>query len=236
MKKTILTRLSAIAVALVLLAALSAAAFADGPQNGRTQGNMQMGQQMGGPRGGFDQGQMDGQFGGFDQGRRDGFDRNGPMSGRQDSQDGQQPLEIPEGDEAATPPADGRRNGQKGRGSKADMNQIFSAVNELEDETVRENIENLMQAHRDAMEAVRNAEDDEARTAAAEAEAAAQEALEEALSAAGIEWNVRDNWRQPPELPENDAPAAEQPLPEDSQNNDQLFQQFMDWLKENNEA
>ena len=247
MKKTILTRLSVIALALVLLAALSAAAFADGPQNGRTQDSMQMGQQFGGQRGGFDQGQQGGQRGGFDQGQQGGFGQNGPMGGRQD---GQQPAENPEGDDTATPDAFGRGDGRMGRGGRGHMDGIFSAVEGLEDETVRENIENLMQACRDAMDAVRSAEDDEARAAAIEAETAAQEALEEALAAAGIEWNARDNRRQPPELPENGAPAPDQPLPEDGapapelpperpedgQDTEQLFRQFMDWWKENNEA
>ena len=113
------------------------------------------------------------------------------------------------------------------------MNQILSAVNELEDEDVRANIEALMQTHLDAMEAERNAEDDDARAEAAEAVAAAQDALSKALSAAGIDIGMEaPDGQQPPEKPEGENPSP----PQDEQGMFRLFEQFLEWLKENNAA
>ena len=274
MKKTMKTRIAAAAMALVMVVALSATVFADGPQGGPQMGGMQ--QQMNGgpqggmrmPQGGFDQGspsqgnfgqdqqgaaQMGGMQqqmnvgphggmqmpqGGFDQGspsqgnfgqdqQMGGFNQNGPMNG-------QQPPEKPEGDEDRTP-ADGQ-NGPMGPGGMDPMNQIISAVNELENEDAKANIESLMKAHLDAMEAERNAEDDDACAEAAEAVAAAQEALDEALAAAGIEVSMD---QQPPEKPDGeDMTPPEKPkeesLPKDNQGMFRLFQQFLEWLKGNN--
>ena len=214
MKKTMKTRIAAAAMALVMVVALSATVFADGPQGGPQMGGMQ--QQMNGgphggmrmPQGGFDQGSpSQGNFGQDQQ--MGGFNQNGPMNGQQPPEkpdgedmtppDGQQPPEKPEGDEDRTP-ADGQ-NGPMGPGGMDPMNQIISAVNELENEDAKANIESLMKAHLDAMEAERNAEDDDARALAAEAVAAAQEALDEALAAAGIEVSMD---QQPPEKPDGE--------------------------------
>ena len=257
MKKSAKTRIAAAAMTLVMLTSLSAVAFADGPQGGPQMGGMQMNQQMGGngPMGGMQGAPSQGGFGqdqqmgapqdGFGQDQQmgapqGGFDQNGPMNG-------QQPPEM---------------NGQKMPGGMDPMNQIISAVNSLEDEDVKANIEALMKEHLDAMEAERNAEDDNARADAAEAVAAAQTALDEALTAAGIEITMEaPNGQQPPELPddENMTPPAngqqppEKPEGEDiissvngqAQNaslseNDQgmfrLFQQFLEWLKGNSAA
>ena len=214
MKKTMKTRIAAAAMALVMVVALSATVFADGPQGGPQMGGMQ--QQMNGgpqggmrmPQGGFDQGSpSQGNFGQDQQ--MGGFNQNGPMNGQQPPEkpdgedmtppDGQQPPEKPEGYEDRTP-ADGQ-NGPMGPGGMDPMNQIISAVNELENEDAKANIESLMKAHLDAMEAERNAEDDDARALAAEAVAAAQEALDEALAAAGIEVSMD---QQPPEKPDGE--------------------------------
>ena len=214
MKKTMKTRIAAAAMALVMVVALSATVFADGPQGGPQMGGMQ--QQMNGgphggmrmPQGGFDQGSpSQGNFGQDQQ--MGGFNQDGPMNGQQPPEkpdgedmtppDGQQPPEKPEGDEDRTP-ADGQ-NGPMGPGGMDPMNQIISAVNELENEDAKANIESLMKAHLDAMEAERNAEDDDARALAAEAVAAAQEALDEALAAAGIEVSMD---QQPPEKPDGE--------------------------------
>ncbi|MCR5135719.1 MAG: hypothetical protein K6C12_01275 [Oscillospiraceae bacterium] len=118
MKKTMKTRITAAAMALIMVVALSATAFADGPQgsrqrggngpvNGAPQGGMQM------PQGGFDQGAPQGGFGQDQQmsaGPQIGrFDQNGPGNG-------QQPPEKPEGDEDRTPPADGQQPPEKPEG------------------------------------------------------------------------------------------------------------------------
>ena len=214
MKKTMKTRIAAAAMALVMVVALSATVFADGPQGGPQMGGMQ--QQMNGgpqggmrmPQGGFDQGSpSQGNFGQDQQ--MGGFNQDGPMNGQQPPEkpdgedmtppDGQQPPEKPEGDEDRTP-ADGQ-NGPMGPGGMDPMNQIISAVHELENEEAKANSESLMKAHLDAMEAERNAEDDDARALAAEAVAAAQEALDEALAAAGIEVSMD---QQPPEKPDGE--------------------------------
>ena len=215
MKKTMKTRIAAAAMALVMVVALSATVFADGPQGGPQMGGMQ--QQMNGgpqggmrmPQGGFDQGSpSQGNFGQDQQ--MGGFNQDGPMNGQQPPEkpdgedmtppDGQQPPEKLEGDEDRTPPADGQ-NVPMGPGGMDPINQIISAVNELENEDAKVNIESLMKAHLDAMEAERNAEDDDARALAAEAVAAAQEALDEALAAAGIEVSMD---QQPPEKPDGE--------------------------------
>lgn len=274
MKKTLKTRIAATAMALIMVVALSATAFAHGPQGGPQMGGMQQmnGGPQGGmqiPQGGFDQGAQQGSFGQDQQGAPQmggmqgspsqgnlgqdqlmgGFNQNGPMNG-------QQPPEKLEGDEVRTPPADGQ-NGSMGPGGMDPMNQIISAVNELENEDAKANIESLMKAHLDAMEAERNAEDDDARAEAAEAVAAAQEALDEALAAAGIEVSMDQQPPEkpdgedmtPPEKPEGEAPPAngQQPpekpdsedmtppeINEDKADMFNLFQQFLEWLKGNN--
>ena len=286
MNEKIKNRIAAAALALVMITLLSATAFADGPQGGPQQGGFQQDRQMGGPQqGGFQQDwQMsDLQQGNFGQDRQMGGPQQGGFQqGRQmgDPQQGgfgqdRQPLEVPEDDEDTTPPSDGENrqrgpmNGQlppegnnpMGHGGMDPMNQILTAVNELEDEDVRANIEALMQTHLDAMEAERNAEDDDARAEAADAVAAAQAALNEALSAAGIDIGMEaPDGQQPPEKPEGgqfpaagrqspektdeaedmtppEKPEGENPsLPQNEQDMFRLFQQFLDWLKSNNAA
>jgi hypothetical protein len=44
------------------------------------------------------------------------------------------------------------------------------------------------------------------------------------------------NGQQPPEKPDGEAPSDGQQLSEDDQNLFQLFRQFLEWLKGNNEA
>ena len=204
----------AVTLSLIIILALSATAFAEGPKGSPQMDRMQSGQQMNAPQDGMQmnspQGdmQMNGPQSGFPSDRQPGdfsqdmpngapqgsFGENGGQQppekpeGEEPPVDGQQPPEKPEGEEDRTPPSDGENgfgpNGQMPRGDRDPMSQIFSAVNELEDEEVKANIESLMQAHRDAMDAERNAEDDDARAAAAEATAAARDALNEALTAA----------------------------------------------------
>ena len=287
MKKTVKTRIAAMAMILVMVAAVSATAFADGPQGGMPQqmggapqGGMQMngGPQMGNMNGGPQEDMCNVPQGSFGQGQQMGdFNQNPPM-------DGQQPSEKPEGGEDRTRPADGQRPPEKPEGNEFHengqqppekpegedmtppvgqdrpmepngmdpMNKIISAVNNLEDEDAKANIESLMQAHLEAMEAERNAEGDTARAEAAEALAAAQEALDKALADAGIEINkdqqppeklvgdeLPQNTQQPPEKPEGEdmtRPEKTQngALPEDEKDMFRLFQQFLDWLKGNN--
>ena len=67
------------------------------------------------------------------------------------------------------------------------INAVFDAMNSIEDETVKANIEALMQAEFDAIEAERAASTEAEKTAAAEAVTAAREALQKALAEAGFE-------------------------------------------------
>ena len=120
MKKTMKTRTAAAVMALIMVVALSATAFADGPQGGRQMGGN--GPMNGGPQGGmqmpqgrFDQGAPQGGFGRDQQmsvcPQMGGFDQNGPMNG-------QQPPEKPEDDEDRTPPADGQQPPEKPEGDE----------------------------------------------------------------------------------------------------------------------
>ena len=165
-------KIMAIALALVMVVAFSAVAFADRPKGNGPMGGHGMGGQM--------------QMGGGPQGD---LERNG-----------QQQPEMPNGKAPR-----GGMNGQNGpkggpgMGGQDPINAMFDAVNALEDETVRANIEALMQAEFDAIVAERDAEDKEA---AAEAVAAAREALQNALAEAGIEFTFPElGGQQPPELP-----------------------------------
>ena len=233
--------------------------FGQDQQMGAPQGGFGQDQQMGAPQGGFDQDQQTGA-------PQDGFGQDQQMGAPQGGFGQDQQMGAPQGGFDQNEPMNGQQppemNGQKMPGGMDPMNQIISAVNSLEDEDVKANIEALMKEHLDAMEAERNAEDDNARADAAEAVAAAQTALDEALTAAGIEITMEaPNGQQPPELPddENMTPPAngqqppEKPEGEDiissvngqAQNaslseNDQgmfrLFQQFLEWLKGNNAA
>ena len=229
MKKTIQAHaprlITAVVLSLVMIVALSAAAYADAPQGGPQDG-FGWDQQMGGPQGGFDRDQQMG-------GPQGGLSGIGTMAGQEPPEmpegddsgmppfsgesgfggngaaDGQELPEKPEGDEDRTPPA-GSENGFDGnrpmvRDGRDPMNRIITAVNELEDEEVRSDIESLMKAHLDAMKAERNAEDDEARAEAAQAVEAARDALNQALTDAGIDGM--------------EAPADGQELPERSEGN-----------------
>ena len=263
MKKRIL----AIIMTLAMAVALSATAFADGPQGGFNQTRQMGGPQNGGPQSGM---QMNG-------GSQNGMRMNGAPQG----ESGQQPPEKPEGDEDRTPPSGGESgSGQSGPmngqqppekpegdedrtppsgeesmpGAPAGndpINRILSAVSELEDGETKSNIENLMEAHRAAVDAERNATDDDSRAEAAEAVAATQDALNEALAAAGIEVTLEtpeQGSQQPQERPERERPAeggqseGGQQIPadipqetEDSRDLFSLFQQFLEWLKNNSE-
>ena len=129
-------KITAIALALVMVVAFSAVAFADGPMG------------------------------------------NGPQGG---------------------PGMKGNAPGMGGMNGFDPINAIFDAVNALEDETVRANIESLMQAEFDAIVAEREAED---KDAAAAAVTAAREALQAALAEAGIEFTMPEmGGQQPPEIP-----------------------------------
>ena len=283
MKKTAKTRIAAAAMTLVMLTSLSAVAFADGPQGGPQMGGMQMNQQMGGngpmggmqgapSQGGFGQDQqMDAPQGGFGQDQQmgapqEGFGQDQQMGAPQGGFGQDQQMGAPQGGFDQNGPMNGQQppemNGQKMPGGMDPMNQIISAVNSLEDEDVKANIEALMKEHLDAMEAERNAEDDNARADAAETVAAAQTALDEALTAAGIEITMEaPNGQQPPELPDDEnmtppangqqppekpegediissvnGPAQNASLSENDQGMFRLFQQFLEWLKGNNAA
>lgn len=138
-------------------------------------------------------------------------------------QNNQQPREMPSGEiplggfeQNGQQPAGGdmappqrSRNGQnapmdnRGMDGQDPITALFDAVNAIEDETVKANIEALMQAEFDAIVAERDAED---KDAAAEAVAAAREALQSALAEAGIEFSMPEMGRpfqgqQSPQIP-----------------------------------
>ena len=184
-------KIMAIALALVMVVAFSAVAFADRPKGNGPMGGHGMGGQMqmgGGPQGDLER-----------NGQQPPEMPNGEASQGDLEQNGQQPPEMPNGKAPR-----GGMNGQNGpkggpgMGGQDPINALFDAVNALEDETVRANIEALMQAEFDAIVAERDAEDKEA---AAEAVAAAREALQNALAEAGIEFTFPElGGQQPPEL------------------------------------
>ena len=165
-------RIIAIALALVMVVAFSAVAFADGPKGNGPQGGPGMGGQI--QRGG-----MNGQNGQQPPEMPNG---EAPQGGFE--QNGQQPPEMPNGEAPQ-----GGMNGQNGpmggpgMGGQDPINAMFDAVNALEDETVKANIEALMQAEFDAIVAERDAED---KDAAAEVVAAAREALGNAPGMGGM--------------------------------------------------
>ena len=178
MKKAMKTRIASVVLALVMIAALSATAFADGPQGGPQQGGFQQGRQMGGPQqGGFDQDRQIGgpQQGGFGQDRQmgnpqqGGFGQDRQIGGPQQGGFGQdrQLPEIPEDAEGRTSTSDG------GNRQSGPMNGQLP----LEDPDEAEDM-------------------------------------------------------TPPEKPEGENPS----LPQDEQGMFRLFQQFLEWLKENNAA
>ena len=174
MKKTKKAKVFAVTLSLIIILALSATAFAEGPKGSPQMDRMQSGQQMNGPQGDMQingpQGdmQMNGPQGGFPTDRQPGdFSQDiqsGAPQGSFGENVGQQPPEKPEGEE---PPADGQQPPEK-------------------------------------------PEDGEGQS-------------------------LPSNSQQPPEVPEGAAQAAGQQLSEDDQDLFQLFRQFLEWLKGNNE-
>lgn len=258
MKKHII----AVVIILVMIAALSVTAFADGPQMGGQAPQMggqapqmgSQGSQMGGT-------QQSGQMRGFhdrlpsggqqapdqqtapDENGQAGFPADGErMRGRngfdrQTTPDENGQADVP----AGGGPMRGRNGFSRGNHQSRAMDQFMAAMNGIEDEEVKANLEGLMQSYLDALDAERKAEDDDARTEASEAVAAAKAALDEAFAAAGIDVSVSDGHREhgkqqsegsaQPEAP-SEPPVDEQPI--DTMSDEemfQLFQQFMDWMK-----
>ena len=174
MKKTNKAKVFAVTLSLIIILALSATAFAEGPKGSPQMDRMQSGQQMNAPQDGM---QMNAPQGDMQMNApQDGFpsDRQ-PGDFSQDMQSGaprgafgengsQQPPEKPEGEE---PPADGQQPPEKPEGEEGQ--------------------------------------------------------------------SLPSNSQQPPEVPEGAAQAAGQQLSEDDQDLFQLFRQFLEWLKGNNE-
>ena len=116
MKKAMKTRIASVVLALVMIAALSATAFADGPQGDPLQGCFDEDRQLGVPQqDGFGQVRQmgDPQQGGFGQDRQppempeDAEDRTPPSDGenrQREPMKGQLPLEDPDEAEDMTPP------------------------------------------------------------------------------------------------------------------------------------
>ena len=210
MKKHII----AVVTVLVMIAALSVTAFADGPQMGG------QAPQMGGQAS-----QMDRQMKGHN-----GFDQQ--TVPEENGQTG-----VPTGGG----PMRGRNGFSRGNHQSRAMDQFMAAMNGIEDEEVKANLEGLMQSYLDALDAERKAEDDDARTEASEAVAAAKDALDEAFAAAGIDVSVPDVHREhgkqqgegsaQPEAPSEPPTAGQQPDTMSDEELFQLFQQFMDWMK-----
>ena len=174
MKKTKKAKICAVTLSLIIILALSATAFAEGPKGSPQMDRMQSGQQMNGPQGDMQmngsQGdmQMAAPQGGFPSDHQPGdFSQdmpNGAPQGSFGENGGQQPPEKPEWEE---PPVDGQQPPEK-------------------------------------------PEDGEGQS-------------------------LPSNSQQPPEAPEGGAQAAGQQLSENDQDLFQLFRQFLEWLKGNNE-
>ena len=165
MKKTNKAKVFAVTLSLIIILALSATAFAEGPKGSPQMNRMQSGQQMNAPQGDM---QMNGPQTGFPSGRQPGdFSQDmqsGAPQGSFGENGGQQPPEKPEGEE---PPINGQQPPEKPEGKEGQ--------------------------------------------------------------------SLPSNSQQPPEKPEGGAQAAGQQLSEDDQDLFQLFRQFLEWLKGNNE-
>ena len=165
MKKTKKAKIYAVTLSLIIILALSATAFAEGPKGSPQMDRMQSGQQMNAPQDGM---QMNGPQGGSPSDRQPGdFSQGMPNAAPQGSfgENGSQlPPEKPEGEE---PPADGQQPPEKPEGEEGQ--------------------------------------------------------------------SLPSNSQQPPEKPEGAAQAAGQQLSENDQDLFQLFRQFLEWLKGNNE-
>lgn len=202
-------KITAIVIALMMVMVFAATSFAEGPMGNGPMGAPQGGQiQMGGGHMGGPQGDQMQQGWQQDKGRQSPEMPHGETPQGSLEQNAQQPPEVssnetPKSDLEqngqqqtgdVTTPRRGEGNGQNGHMSNRGMdghdpiNAMFDAVNAIEDETVRANIEALMQAEFDAIVAERDAED---KDAAAEAVSAAREALQAALANAGIEFGPK---------------------------------------------
>ena len=183
-----------------------------------------------------------------------------PMDGQ--DFDGETPPEMPDGaaPNGASFPGGFGRKGDFGQGRGATFNGQFSRGGgfALEDGETKTNLETLMDNVHTAMEALRDA-DDASREAAEAAVNEARDALHEALAAAGIDVSMNEAPERPeidngtrPELPENgsqNVPAngGRQNTPDflnrenletidldDEEQVQNLFQQFVSWLKGSN--
>ena len=116
MKKTKKAKIYAVTLSLIIILALSATAFAEGPKGSPQMDRMQSGQQMNGPQGDM---QMNAPQDGFPSDRQPGdFSQdmpNGAPQGSFGENGGQQPPEKPEGEE---PPADGQQPPEKPEGEE----------------------------------------------------------------------------------------------------------------------
>ena len=183
MKKTNKAKVFAVTLSLIIILALSATAFAEGPKGSPQMDRMQSGQQMNAPQDGMQmngpqgnmqidvpQGdmQMNGPQTGFPSDRQPGdFSQGMPNAAPQGNfgeNGGQQPPEKPEWEE---PPVNGQQPPEKPEGEEGQ--------------------------------------------------------------------SLPSNSQQPPEAPEGGAQAAGQQLSENDQDLFQLFRQFLEWLKGNNE-
>ena len=107
MKKTKKAKIYAVTLSLIIILALSATAFAEGPKGSPQMDRMQSGQQMNGPQDGFP---SDRQPGDFSQDMP-----NGAPQGSFGENGGQLPPEKPEGEE---PPVDGQQPPEKPEGGE----------------------------------------------------------------------------------------------------------------------
>lgn len=164
---------------------------------------------MGGPQGGFEQGGF-GHFGGFgpmDGGR--GFGKTEGEDGQQppekpEGEDGQQPPEKPEGeDDLQGPDGKGPFGGRRGPGGPGFRGGLEAGIDALEDETVKAELQKLLEDVHQAMEAFRTADDD-SREAARTALEQARAALDAALEEAGISLSGPAGGQEPPEKPEGE--------------------------------
>lgn len=221
MKKTNKTRILAVTLSLIVILALSASAFAEGPQGGFGQG-----QQMSAPQSGFGQDwqmgnapqggmQQGGPQDSFRQGRQTGDLGRGMQTGAPQGgfglNDGQQPPEKPEGEEDRMPPSDVENGCSRNeRMSGQEPPEMPEGDEPPVDGQVPPEMPEGTEPPADGQEPPEKPEGDEDRTPPSDGQ-------------------------QLPEKPAGDASTDVQQLSEDDQNLFFLFRQFLEWLKNNSE-
>ena len=221
MKRTTSRRLALAITTAALAMSLSATAFAAGPQ------------------------EMSGQT---PAGTEAQMPPAGAPQGQQQNEQQTPPADAPQGQQQngqQTPPAGAPQGQQQNRPEMEDngVDAILKTLSEMEDSDTKTNLQALMDAHRDAIDAERKAADETARKEASAAVDTARENLNKALKEAGLDLQMKAPSTDELAKKEETKPAADSEqtavkptaegeqkasLPEDPQG---LFQKFLQWLK-----